>query len=157
MLYCFETVARDWAAKFAHSWTEGHAELTLRRLELNIFPYLGKRSVGEITAPELLVALHRIEKRGALKVCRRVHGICSMVFRYAVAAGLAERDPAADLRGALAPPPRRHFATIIDPKAIGQLLRDMERYKASFPVYCALRLAPLLFVRPGELRCAEWA
>lgn len=79
-----------------------------------------------------------------------------MVFRYAVATGLAERDPAADLRGALAPPPKRHFATLTDPKAIGQLLRDMDQCKASFPVYCAVRLAPMLFVRPGELRYAAW-
>ena len=152
--FTLEAVARDWAQKFSHTWTEGHAELTLRRLELNIFPYMGKRPVGEITAPELLTTLRRIETRGALEVARRVRGICSMVFRYAVATGLAERDPAADLRGALAPPPKRHFATLTDPKAIGQLLRDMDQCKASFPVYCAVRLAPMLFVRPGELRYA---
>lgn len=155
--HTLEAVAREWAARFAHTWTEGHAELTLRRLELNIFPYLGQRPIQEITAPELLQALRRIETRGALEVARRVRGICSMVFRYAVASGLAERDPAADLRGALAPPAKRHFATITDPKGIGQLMRDIDQCKASFPVYCALRLAPLLFVRPGELRHAEWA
>lgn len=154
--FTLEAVAREWAQKFSHTWTVGHAELTLRRLEMNIFPYLGKRPVGDITAPELLTALRRIEARGALEVARRVRGICSMVFRYAVATGLAERDPAADLRGALAPPPKRHFATLTDPKAIGQLLYDIDQCKASFPVYCAIRLAPLLFVRPGELRYAAW-
>lgn len=152
----FESVAREWAQKNEHTWSEGHAELTLRRLELNVFPFLGNKSVGEITAPELLTALRRIESRGALEVARRVRGICSMVFRYAVASGLAERDPAADLRGALTPPPKNHFASITDPKGIGQLLRDIDKCKSSFPIYCAIRLAPLFFVRPGELRFAEW-
>ncbi len=141
----FESVAKEWAFKNAHTWSDGHAELTLRRLELNIFPFLGSKPVDEVTAPELLTALRRIESRGALEVARRVRGICSMVFRYAVATGLAERDPAADLLGALTPPPKNHFATITDPKAVGQLLRDIDQCKASFPTYCAIRLAPLLF------------
>ena len=154
--YHFENVARDWVKKFSHTWSTGHAELTLRRLELNIFPYLGKKPISKITAPELLGALQRIEKRGALEVARRVRGICSMIFRYAVASGIAERDPAADLRGALAPPPTKHFSSIVDPKAVGKLLRDMDNCQASFVVYCALRLSPFVFVRPGELRRAEW-
>ncbi len=154
--HSFETVAREWADKFSHTWTEGHAELTLRRLELNVFPYIGQRPVGEITAPEVLECLRRIEKRGALEVTRRVRGICSMVFRYAVATGRAERDPAADLLGACAPPKKQHRATITEPKAVGQLMRDIENCKSSMVVYCALRLAPLVFVRPGELRFAEW-
>ena len=79
-----------------------------------------------------------------------------MIFRYAVASGIAERDPSADLLGALTPPPKRHFASITDSKRVGQLLRDIDNCKASFTVYCALRLAPLVFVRPGELRNAEW-
>jgi len=155
--HSFENVAREWASKFSHKWTEGHAELTLRRLELNIFPYLGEKPIGSITAPELLTALRRIEARGALEVCRRVRGICSMIFRYAVATGRAERDPAADLQGAFAAPAKKHRPTITDPKAVGQLLRDIDNCKASFVVYCALRLAPLVFVRPGELRHAEWS
>lgn len=152
----FEAVAKEWVKKFRHTWSTGHADLTLRRLELNIFPYLGQQPISTITAPDLLMVLRRIEARGAIEVTRRVRGICSMVFRYAVASGLAERDPAADLRGALAPPAQKHFATITAPQAIGQLLRDMDQCKASFAVYCALRLAPLVFVRPGELRTAEW-
>jgi len=79
-----------------------------------------------------------------------------MIFRYTIASGLAERDPAADLRGALAPPPKKHFASITEPKAVGQLLRDMDNCEATFVVYCALHIAPLVFVRPGELRRAEW-
>lgn len=147
--HSFENIAREWASKFSHKWTEGHAELTLRRLELNIFPYLGEKPIGSITAPELLAALRRIEARGALEVCRRVRGICSMIFRYAIATGRAERDPAADLQGAFAAPAKKHHPAITDPKAVGQLLRDIDNCKASFVVYCALRLAPLVFVRPG--------
>jgi len=152
----FETVAREWAGKFSHTWTEGHAALTLRRLELNIFPYIGKRPIGEITAPEVLESLRLIEARGALEVTRRVRGICSMVFRYAVATGRASRDPAADLLGACAPPQKKHRAAITDPDAVGKLMRDIGNCQASLVVYCALRLAPLTFVRPGELRKATW-
>ncbi|MDD2967573.1 MAG: tyrosine-type recombinase/integrase [Desulfovibrionaceae bacterium] len=154
--YHFENIAKEWAQKFSNKWTEGHAELTLRRLELNIFPYLGKEPISQITAQKLLEVLQIIEKRGALEVAKRVRSICSMIFRYAIATGLVDRDPARDLLGALTPPVKKHFATITDPKKVGQLLRDMESCKASFPVYCALQLSPLLFVRPGELRNAEW-
>lgn len=153
----FEFVAKEWAKKFSDSWTEGHAELTLRRLELNIFPYIGSLNINAITAPVLLECLRRIEARGALEVCRRVRGICSMIFRYAIACGKAERDPAADLLGALAQPKKQHRATITDPGKVGQLMRDIDNCKASLVVYCALRLAPLTFVRPGELRNAEWS
>jgi len=155
--YHFENIAREWVQKFSIKWSKGHAELTLTRLEQNIFPYLGKEPISQITAPKLLEVLRLIEKRGALETAKRVRGICSMVFRYAIASGLAERDPAIDLQGALTPPPKRHFATITDPKQVGQLLRDMENCKAYFPVHCALQLAPLFFVRPGELRHAEWS
>ncbi len=154
--YHFEKIAREWVQKFSIKWSQGHAELTLTRLEQNIFPYLGKEPISQITAPKLLEVLRLIEKRGALETAKRVRGICSMVFRYAIASGLAERDPAIDLQGALTPPPKKHFATITDPKKVGQLLRDMENCKAYFPVHCALQLAPLFFVRPGELRHAEW-
>lgn len=88
-----ERVSREWASRFAHTWSEGHAELTLRRLELNIFPYIGQRPIHEVTAPELLTALRRIEDRGALEVARRVRGICSMIFRYAVRLALRSVTP----------------------------------------------------------------
>ena len=155
--YSFEAIAKEWAEKLSDTWTEGHAELTLRRLELNIFPYIGSYNINAITAPVLLECLRRIEARGALEVCRRVRGICSMIFRYAIACGKAERDPAADLLGALAMPKKQHRATITDPSKVGQLMRDIDNCKASIVVYCALRLAPLTFVRPGELRNAVWS
>lgn len=155
--YTFQFVAKEWAGKFKNTWTEGHAELTLRRLEMNVFPYLGARNIRDISAPELLACLRRIEARGALEVARRVRGICSMIFRYAIATGKADRDVSADLLGALTAPKKQHRPTITDPKRVGQLMLDIDSCKASMVVYCALRLAPLTFVRPGELRNAEWS
>ncbi len=153
----FEKVAREWLGKRAHVWSASHTATVLQRLQLNVFPYIGNKDIGEITTPELLAVLRHIEARGALEVGRRVRGMCSMIFRYAISCGLAERDPANDLIGAITPPRKKHYPSITDPKAVGQLLRDMEQCQASHVVYCALRLAPLVFVRPGELRHAEWS
>jgi integrase-like protein/Arm domain-containing DNA-binding protein len=112
----FEAIAREWFTKNKHIWTEGHSRTIIRRLELNIFPWLGSRPVASISAPELLAALRRIEYRGALETAHRVKQICGQVFRYAIATGRAERDPSADLRGALAPVKHGRMATITDPK-----------------------------------------
>jgi integrase len=153
----FEAVAREWFAKFSPNWTVEHGERILRRLERDIFPWLGKRPTGEISAPELLACLRRIESRGALDTAHRAHQNCGQVFRYAVATGRAERDPCGDLRGALPPVRDKHHASITDPKAIGDLLRAIEGYKGAYVTKAAMSLAPLVFVRPGELRQAEWA
>jgi len=153
----FEAVAREWLAKHTPRWAPGHASKTIGRLERDIFPWLGGRPVGQITAPELLAALRRIEARGAVEAAHRAHQTCGRVFRYAIATGRAERDPAADLRGALPPVKEKHHAAITDPKAVGALLRAIDGYRGSFITQCALRLAPLTFVRPGELRKAEWS
>jgi len=153
----FEVVAREWHTKFTPTWAASHADTTISRMERDLFPWIGKRPISEIKAPELLGALRRVESRGALESARRVKIIAGQVFRYAVATGRAERDPSGDLKGALAPPQEKHHAAVIDPKEVAPLLRALEGYKGSFVVKCALRLAPLLFVRPGELRHAEWA
>jgi integrase len=152
----FEAVAREWFTKYNHIWTEGHSKTIISRLELNIFPWLGTQPVASITAPELLTALRRIERRGALETAHRVKQICGQVFRYAIATGRAERDPSADLRGALPPTKPKRMSTITDPKQIGELLRAIDGYEGHLITICALRLAPLVFVRPGELRQAEW-
>ncbi len=152
-----EAVAREWFAKFSPSWSADHAERVIRRFERDIFPWMGARPIGEITAPELLTALRRVENRGVIETAHRVLQNCSQVFRYAVATGRSQRDPTSDLRGALPPARGKHFASITEPKAIGELLRAIGGYKGSFITQCALRLAPLVFVRPGELRRAEWA
>lgn len=153
----FEAVAREWFAKHSPRWAAGHADKIIRRLERDIFPWLGDRAISEIKAPELLGALRRIENRGALETAHRALQNCGQIFRYAVATGRAERDISTDLRGALPPVQPKHFAAITEPKAVGELLRVMEGYQGSFAVKCALKLAPLVFVRPGELRQAQWA
>jgi integrase len=153
----FEVVAREWHGKFSRTWSANHAETTMGRLRLDVFPVLGKRPIGEIKAPELLMMLRRIESRGVLETAHRVRTICGQIFRYAVATGRAERDPASDLKGALAPYKKGHLAAITDPKKVAPLLRAIDGYQGSFVVKCAMRLAPLVFVRPGELRQAEWS
>lgn len=152
----FEAIAREWHNKFAPRLSPGHAEAKLRRLEADVFPTLGTRPVDDIKAPDLLRVLRRIESRGALEMAHRVRGLCGEVFRYAVATGRAERDPSRDLKGALPPSEKRHLAAITDPKEVGPLLRAIDGYEGSSIVKWALQLAPLVFVRPGELRQAEW-
>jgi len=153
----FEAVGREWFAKFSRNCAATHSEKINRRLVNDIFPWLGSRPVGEITAPELLACLRRIESRGALDTAHRAHQNCGQIFRYAIATGRAERDPAADLRGALPPVSGGHFASITDPAGIGALLRAIDGYEGTLVARCALRFAPLVFVRPGELRQAEWS
>jgi integrase len=127
------------------------------RLTKEVFPWVGARSFEEIKAPELLKVLRRMESRGALDTAHRVRNHCSKIFRYAIATGRAERDPAADLQGALPPVKNNHMAAPTDPKLFAPLLRAIDGYEGSFVVKCAMLLAPMLFVRPGELRHAEWA
>jgi integrase len=151
-----ESVAREWYAKLSPKWAESHASKVLTRLEKDVFPWIGGRPIADITAPELLATLRRIESRGAIETAHRAHQSCGQIFRYAIATGRAERDIAADLRGALQPVVSTHHASITDPKEIGALLRAVASYSGSFVTKCALRLAPLVFLRPGELRHAEW-
>ena len=153
----FETIAREWFAKFSPTWTSSHGERIIRRLERDIFPWIGKRPIGEIKAPELLTVLRRIEERGAVETAHRASQNCGQVFRYAIATGRAERDPSQDLRGAIPPTKAKHHASITDPKEIGVLLRAIDSYKGGLIVRAAFRLAPLVFLRPGELRRLEWS
>jgi integrase len=122
-----------------------------------VFPWLGSSPVGEINAPELLAVLRRIEGRGALETAHRIHQVSGQVFRYAIATGRAQRDPSADLRGALPPVREKHHAALSKPADVAGLMRAIAGYQGSFVVRCALRLAALTFVRPGELRKAEWS
>jgi integrase len=152
----FEFVAREWHSKHKHNWSESHLTRTLARLEKNVFPWLGKKNINEIKAQELLAVLRRIENRGALETAHRTNQICGQIFRYAIATGRAERDIAADLKGALPPAKVKHHASVTEPAKIGELMRAIKGYSGQFTTACALRLAPLVFVRPGELRHAEW-
>lgn len=152
----FESIAREWFIKHSSKWTPSHGERIIRRLEKDIFPWLGRRPIIEMTAEELLNTLRRIESRGAIETAHRARQNCGQVFRYAIATGRAEQDVTLGLRGALPPAKKRHHASIIKPQAIGELLRAISDYQGYFVTKCALRLAPLVFVRPVELRKAEW-
>jgi len=152
----FELIAREWHSRFLSTWTTRYAETIMSRLERDIFPWIGKIPIAEIKAPELLAVLRRIESRDALDLVHRIRAICGQIFRYAVVTGRVERDPSVDLRGALPQPQQKHRAAITEPKKVGKLLRAIDGYQGSFVVQCALKLAPLVFVRPGELRRGEW-
>lgn len=153
----FEVVAREWFSKMAPNWAKSHADKIIARLENDLFPWLGGKPIAEIKAPEILTCLRRIEERGALDTAHRALQNCGQIFRYAISTGRAEHNVAADLKGALPPPKSGHFAAITEPRKVGELLRAMDEVSTGFVVKCALRLAPLVFVRPGELRTAQWS
>lgn len=152
----FEVISREWYEKFKPKWTEGHALKYMRRLELDLFPWIGMRPIKDITAPELLAVLRRTESRGAVDAAHRLRGLCNMIFRYATATGRAQHNLAQDLIGSLPPAQKRHLAAITEPKEVANLLRAIDNYHGSFIVKCALRLSPLVFTRPGELRHMQW-
>lgn len=152
----FEVVAREWYEKSKATWTETHGTRIIRRLERDVFPWIGGRPLADLTAPEVLSVVRRIEARGALETAHRALQNCGQVLRYAVATGRAERDITGDLKGALPPARETHLAAVTEPAKIGPILRAFDNYGGSFVTQCALRLAPLVFVRPGELRRAEW-
>lgn len=155
----FEVIARQWHLKFssAGKWSPGHAEDILRRLEKDIFPPLGSRPISDIKPKELLTVLERIASRGALDSAHRLRHHCGMIFRYAIVHEYAERDIAADLRGALPPVKGGHHAAATTPKDLAPILKAIDDFTGSFVVKSALQLLPMLFCRPGELRAAEWS
>ena len=139
----FQAIGREWFDKNAPRWSKSHRDRSKRLLEKDLYPWLGSRPVAEIDAPELLRVIRRIESRGALDTAHRALQYCGMMFRYAVATGRADRDPSGDLRGALPPVQKKHHASIIEPKAVGELLRAIEGYAGHLVTRCALQLAPL--------------
>lgn len=153
-----EKVARDWYEVARHDWTEGHATTVLSRMERDIFPPLGKRLIHEITARDVLAALRLVEDRQAFESAHRIKTIIGQVFTFALITGIpgVENNPAAGLSKALKQPYKKSMAAILDPVKLGQLMRDIDGYAGSIVARCALKLAPLLFVRPGELRHAKW-
>jgi integrase len=154
----FEYVAREWLKTIHEAKVSAlHADRTRIRLEQDIFPWLGRRPLAEIEAPELLESLRRVEARGAIETAHRIKVICGQVFTYGIAIGACRRNPAPDLKDALRPVETKHHAAIIDPKAVGALLRNMAAYEGHPVTRAALGLSPLLLLRPGELRHMEWA
>ncbi|MGZ8235351.1 tyrosine-type recombinase/integrase [Methylobacter tundripaludum] len=151
----FEYIAREWGEKKVDTWTDKNNR-SKRMLERNIFPWLGGKPITELLPRDILECLRRVEDRGTIETAHRCLQLCGQVFRYAVATGRADRDITPDLRGALPPAKGGNFASMTDPKQAAPLLRAIDDYTGSFIVKSALQLAPLVFVRPGELRQAEW-
>jgi len=153
----FEVVAREWYASHGPTLAPSYSVKVIRRFERDLFPTLGSMAITDMKPIDLLKALRAIEARGAVETAHRALGECGQAFRYAVATQRVERDITADLRGALQPVQGEHFAAITDPQQVGALLRAINGYTGTATVCAALKLAPLFFVRPGELRRAEWA
>lgn len=151
----FEVIAREWLGK--RDWVPAYLVKVTAWMENDVFPWIGAKPIATLSAPDFLAVARRIEERGAIESAHRILQNCGQVMRYAIATGRADRNPVADLRGALSAPPERHHAAITDTGAIGGLLRALDAYAGTFTVRCALQLAPLVFVRPGELRQAEWS
>lgn len=153
----FKAVAEEWLAKRER---EGLAQITLDKARWLLdfaYPALGVRKISEITTPELLSVLRAVEARGRYETARRLRSVCGRVFRYAIATGRAEHDLAAGLRDALTTPKVRHLAAITNTQEVGPLLRAIDGFEGHKITHVALRLAPHVFVRPGELRHAEWS
>ena len=153
----FEAVAREWMTRWKADKAASHYSKVIARLENDVFPWLGGVPVNDVTAPMVLAILRRIEGRGAIDTTHRAKENISQVMRYAIATGRAERDPCPDLRGALAPVRHRHMAAITTPAEVGGILRAIDAFNGTYTVRAALLLAPMLFVRPGELRAMKWA
>jgi integrase len=153
----FEAIAKEWLELQSKMLAAETMEILGTRLQSFLYPYVGSRPIASITAQELLAALRRIEARGKHETAHRVRSLAGRVFRYAVATGRAQHDVAADLKDALAPVKSRNFASVTEPARVGELLRAIDGYTGQPITAMALKLAPLVFVRPGELRGAEWA
>jgi integrase len=153
----FAVVAAERLAQRAKSMSAGSARRERRIIEKDLNPYIGKTPVADVTAKELLAALRKIEQRGAVETAHRARTLADHVFRYAIASVRATRNPAADVIGALSIPVAKHFASVTDPKAVAPLLRAIYDYEGTPVVAAAMKLAPLTFVRPGELRSMRWS
>jgi integrase len=153
----FEVICREWLEQRKDTVEPAQTAKTLSRMERDVFPWIGARPIADITAPEVLSVMRRMDERGARYTAHRVRSEISRAIRYAIATGRAERDPCPDLRGAIQPAKETHFAAITDPKEVAELLRAIDGFQGTFVVKSALLLAPLIFTRPGELRKAEWS
>ncbi len=153
----FELVAREWWQSHMKNKADSHKEKVIRRFELYLFPWLGKKPISEITAPQFLEVIKRIEKQNKLETAHRTLQTAGQVFRYAVQNGMTIRDITADLKGALPATTVINMAAFTEPKDVADLLRALDGFNGTLTVQCAIKLAPLVFVRPGELRMAKWA
>jgi integrase len=153
----FQAVGEEWFTRQKPRWAEKHWVKVQWMLEKNLYPWLGQRPIADITAPELLAVLRRIENRGAVETAKRTKQVSGQVFRFAIATGRTERDPSQYLKDALATSVKKHLAAITEPEEVGPLLRALDAYHGTPIIRAALQMAPLTFVRPGELRNAQWS
>jgi integrase len=151
-----EAIARLWHKEKAPTWVDTYSGKVLRRLEMHVFPWLGPLPIASVTAPQILATMKRIHESGTTETAHRTRNYLSQIFRFAIVSGKAERDPAADVIGAIPPSEGANFPTITDPARIGELLRAIDGYQGAYVTRYALKFAPLVFTRPGELRMAEW-
>lgn len=156
MANSFEAVTREWFATRKDEWADSYGDKIMRRMVVDIFPYVGLKPIAEITAPMLLDAFRKIEARGAIETAHRALENCGQVLRYAVSTGRISSDPSRDLKGALRKPIVKHMAAVTDLDDLAALLRAMHGYAGTPVVRAALQLAPMLMLRPGELRFARW-
>lgn len=152
----FEVIAREWLSVKMKSKSDGYQKNVLRRFELYLFPWLGRKVISEITAPELLDVIRRIEKLNKVETAYRTLQAAGQVFRYAIQTGRALRDITTGLRGALTPSVTKHMASFTEPQQVAELMRAIDGFTGTITVQTAMRLAPLVFVRPSELRKAKW-
>jgi integrase len=152
----FEVIARIWLINYSANLSPATAEKNLRLFERDIFPWIGNRPIAELKPKEILDTARRIESRGAVDTAKRAIQLCGQVFQQAVIDEKVMSDPTRDIRRAIKPLKDKHFASLTDPKDVAELLRAIDAFKGSFVVMCAIRLAPLVFVRPVELRKAKW-
>lgn len=153
----FREVAQQWHEVKSHGWSDGHSKRLWRLLEVGIFPYIGHLPIYNIKPVMVLDALKLIQERGKIELAHRTKIACSQVFKFGIAAGLCETDPSQHLSAAMIPVRRKHFASVTSPDEVSDLLKMLWSYKGAFQTETALRIAPYLFVRPGELRKAQWA
>jgi len=153
----FEVIAREWLENRKDSVTLGQTAKTLAIFVNDVFPWMGNTPIAEVEAPLVLSVIKRIDQRGARYTAHRAKQRISQVLRYAIATGRATRDPCPDLKGAIPSPLSSNFASITEPSKVAEMLRAFDGFKGTFVVKCALEIAPRVFVRPGELRKAEWA
>ena len=152
----FQNIAREWHEVRLAEFSEKHRGTVMYRLETYIFPGIGAKHIAKLDTPDILAVVKPLEQKGLHETSRRLLQIINQVFRYAIATGRAKHNIAADLRGALRPRRVTHRAALVEPGKVGQLLRDIDAYEGYFPLVCALKLAPLVFTRPTELRAARW-
>ena len=152
----FEAVSREWMEVHATKVKAQTLHIYRVLLEKSVFPLIGKRPIAEMKAPDFLALLRRLEEQKQLYSVKRISIVCGMIMRFAVAAGKAEADPTPALRGSLKAHKTKHLAAMTDPKQVGRLLRTIDAYPGSFVVSTALKIAPYVFVRPGELQHARW-